>query len=347
MSLMGEIGDKKMFLDSVFAENKGEAVLVLNEKYQDISKNLKSTLFSRGRMSESFFTEDSKLYITPKQQKMVNREVKTNNGENLFDGVSARIVGDYRKFRASESDFLYKKLSDKYKEIQKGFIDIPQNFARRMTLVKLWNLSVVGAIVLGMVSMTFIYRYLGVGVSAIGDTNKVITTVPVEQVLGGEDIKNSQDIVSYVEQIIEDSEKIKKDEFEKRVADMVEGYPIKKMLPYLFEKDRTVVAFYIAIAKKESNWGKRVPVLKGEDCYNYLGYRAVRERMGSGGHTCFDSPKDAVNTITKRMEFLIEEKKLDTPAKMSIWKCGSKCDEDGQVKKWISDVESIQSKLKD
>lgn len=333
-----------MFLDSVFTEKERSDFFSLEK----IKKDTKSTLFSRGRRTESFFTEDSKLYITPAQQKMIEEGVKFNK-TNAFDGLSFRIVREYRQFRKSENDFLYKKLVEKYKEIQQGFADLPQNFARRMTLVRLWNLSVVGAIVLGMVSMTFIYRYLGAGASAIGDTNKIVATTQNEKVLGAEDIKTDQDITKYIEDVVAQSEKVKKDEFEKQVTDMVEGYPIKEMLPSLFEKDRTVIAFYIAIARKESNWGKRVPVLNGEDCHNYLGYRGIRDRMGTGGHTCFDSPKDAVDTITKRLKFLIEEKKLDTPAKMSIWKCGSvsNCKKDKQVGKWISDVESIQSKFKD
>jgi len=231
-------------------------------------------------------------------------------------------------------------------KIQQEFIDLPQNFSRRMTLLRLWNLSVVGAIVLGMVSMTFIYRYLGTGASAVGEENKIISTTQTEKVLGAEDIKTDQDIAKYIEDVVAQSEKMEKDEFEKELRNMVKGYPIEKMLPYIIKKDRIVAAFIISIAKKESGWGKRVPVLDGKDCYNYWGYRGIRKKMGTGGHTCFDSREDAVNTVAKRIEFLVNEKKLNTPAKMSIWKCGSECDKDGQVKKWISDVNTIFKKIK-
>lgn len=329
-----------MFLDSVFTGKERNDFFSLEK----VNKNSKSTLFSHGRRTESFFTEDSRLYVTPKQQRLIKEGVKLNES-CIFDGISARIVGEYRKFRTSKEDFLYSKLVDKFLEIQQGFADLPQNFSRRMTLVRIWNLSVVGAIVLGMVSMTFIYRYLGAGASAIGGTNKTVATTQTEKVLGAEDIKTDQDITEYIEEVVAQSEKVKKDEFEKELRNMVKGHPIEKMLPYIIKKDRIVVAFLIGIANKESGWGEHIPVLNGKDCYNYWGYRGIRKKMGTGGHTCFDSREDAVDTVAKRIEFLVNEKKLNTPAKMSIWKCGSECDKDGQVKKWISDVDMIFKKV--
>jgi hypothetical protein len=70
--------------------------------------------------------------------------------------------------------------------------------------------------------------------------------------------------------------------------------------------------------------------------------------MGTGGHTCFDSPKDAVDTVAKRMETLIEEYDRDTPSKMVVWKCGSDCNVTGgqaAADKWISDVAMYFNKL--
>lgn len=127
---------------------------------------------------------------------------------------------------------------------------------------------------------------------------------------------------------------------EKNIKEMVAGYPIEQMVPYILEKDNMTAAFLVSIAKKESNWGKRVPVLDGQDCYNYWGYRGIRDRMGTGGHTCFDSPKDAVDTVGKRITTLIKKYELTTPEDMIIWKCGSSCagHSDSGVRKWISDV---------
>ncbi|MCX6763560.1 MAG: hypothetical protein NTZ97_02400 [Candidatus Moranbacteria bacterium] len=128
---------------------------------------------------------------------------------------------------------------------------------------------------------------------------------------------------------------------------MVKGSPIEQMVPEIAKQDRIIAALLVAIARKESSWGVHVPVLDGQDCYNYWGYRGIRDRMGTGGHTCFDSPKDAVDTVAKRIEFLVSNKKLDTPAKMVIWKCGDKCSSDNKfaVQKWISDVDYYFQKL--
>ena len=135
-------------------------------------------------------------------------------------------------------------------------------------------------------------------------------------------------------------------QLEKNIKEMVKGYPMEEMVPYIIQKDTKVAAFLVSIAKKESNWGKRVPILNGQDCYNYWGYRGIRDRMGTGGHTCFDSPEDAVNTVARRLQDLVQSD-VDTPQEMVIWKCGSACDKDSQVavKKWISDVNIYFQKI--
>jgi len=132
-----------------------------------------------------------------------------------------------------------------------------------------------------------------------------------------------------------------KDEYGQQIEELVKGYPIEDMLPYILEKDRIVAAFLIGIAKKESNWGKRVPVLDGQDCFNYWGYRGIRRLMGTGGHTCFNSRKDAVDSVALRIESLVYSSKIDTPEKMIIWKCGYSCDGHSResVRKWIADVD--------
>lgn len=142
----------------------------------------------------------------------------------------------------------------------------------------------------------------------------------------------------------ENTEKIK---LQEEIYEMVKGYPIEQMVPYIVEWDPKVAAFLVSIAKKESAWGKRVPVLNGEDCYNYWGYRGIRDRMGTGGHTCFDSPKDAVDTVGKRIYELVIKQNLDTPDKMIVWKCGSSCAGHSNygVQKWISDVNLYFQKI--
>jgi hypothetical protein len=129
--------------------------------------------------------------------------------------------------------------------------------------------------------------------------------------------------------------------FASEIRNMVKGYPIEAMTPYIAKQDPKVAAFLIAIAKKESAWGKRHPVLDGQDCYNYWGFRLKSERMGSGGHTCFDSPQQAVETVGARLEELVNNENIDTPKDMIVWKCGYGCQDQPKTldeKKWIKDV---------
>lgn len=141
-------------------------------------------------------------------------------------------------------------------------------------------------------------------------------------------------------------ENIEKIELEQRIRKMVKGYPIEEMIPYIMEQDQIVSIFLISIAKKESNWGKRVPVYKEKDCFNYWGYRGPNQ-LGSGGHSCFSSREEAVNIVGKRISYLVKQAGKDTPAKMVVWKCGSSCETHSSfgVKKWISDVNIYFQKL--
>ncbi|MEI7890398.1 MAG: hypothetical protein WCI36_00355 [bacterium] len=132
------------------------------------------------------------------------------------------------------------------------------------------------------------------------------------------------------------------------IEKMVEGYPIEQMTPYIVKQDPKTAMFLVAIAKKESAWGKRKPVLDGNDCYNYWGFRLKADKMGSGGHTCFDSPEQAVDTIAQRIDELVKNENIDTPKEMVIWKCGYACqnrDKNASEEKWIKDVSIYYDKL--
>jgi len=318
----------------------------------------KSVLFSKGERMDCFFTEDSKLYITPREKRLMEKGIKLNRGIKKWDSLSRRIEQNYRKFRPRRQDFMQRIFAIKYATLKDDLAEGYFHFIRQFSFPKLWNATIVAAILIGMVSMTFIYRYLGEGATA-----EKLAEAPVKvnqekiakneeakaAVLGAEEAKKAdQANAEYIGKIIDDLNEKKKDELEKEIREMVKGYPIEKMAPYIAEKDKIVAAFIIGIARKESTWGKHVPVLNDEDCYNYWGYRGIRPRMGTGGHTCFDSPKDAVDTVAKRIEFLVSNKKLDTPSKMVIWKCGSDCGATGghaAARKWISDVDVYFKKL--
>jgi len=135
-------------------------------------------------------------------------------------------------------------------------------------------------------------------------------------------------------------------ELEREITEMVKGYPIESMVPFIAQKDKAVAAFLVSIAKKESSWGEHAPVKNGKDCYNYWGFRMDSDTMGSGGHTCFKNPRQAVNSVSSRIFELINEEKLNSPRKMVVWKCGYDCSGQSSydVNKWISDV-SFYKKL--
>ena len=345
----------RFFLDSVLSRKRDEKKkkVSLKGKLKIIKENrLKpgSILFSRGKRIKAFFTEDSKLYITPREYDLIKNGKRLNRKIKQWDSLSARIAADYICYCPRQESFLYKQFLERCGRITENLAGQSNSLIKHLSPPRIWNASIIGAILLGMVSMSMIYRYLGQEVSAgsvySGSSNKekvISAGLPEPQVLGEESEKGE----TSDSDIVEDLEKLEKEELEKKVRKMVKGYPIEKMVPYIMKKDKTVIAFLISIAKKESNWGKRVPVLNGQDCYNYWGYKGRRKLMGSGGHTCFNSRKDAVDTVAKRLNWLINSKKLDTPREMVIWKCGSSCAGHSRrsVRKWINDVDIYFEKL--
>lgn len=144
------------------------------------------------------------------------------------------------------------------------------------------------------------------------------------------------------------AQEIRSEKLAQDLKAVVGDHPIAKMVPYIAKQDRTVAAYLIGIAKKESNWGKHHPVLAGEDCYNYWGFRAVSDRMGSGGHTCFDSPREAVDAVAKRVAEIIQEDDVHSAKDMLVWKCGSSCAATGgqaAANKWARDVDMYAQKI--
>jgi hypothetical protein len=147
-------------------------------------------------------------------------------------------------------------------------------------------------------------------------------------------------------------EKIKQnqteDNLKKQLNLILSGTPMEKMIEPISQQDKLIAAFLVGIALKESQLGKHSPKLNGQDCFNYWGYRGKRVRMGTGGHTCFDSPEDAVETVAKRLQTLAIAQHRNTPDKMIIWKCGNSCANHSpeSVSKWIKDVSIYFNKIK-
>lgn len=125
------------------------------------------------------------------------------------------------------------------------------------------------------------------------------------------------------------------------IRELTEGYPIQAMVPTIATYDREVAALIVGIAKKESDWGKHVPLDKqGADCFNYWGYKGAGTRGVEMGHGCFGSPEEAVRAVGNRLKQLVSIRGTSAPANMIVWKCGSSCagHSDTSVRKWVSDV---------
>jgi len=308
-----------------------------------VLKNKKnSVLFSRrnGR-AETFFTIDSKLYYTPEEQKILRRGQKVLRVNGRLDSLHSRAFEKSRIYSIGTKDRNYLEIKKRYSSLRNYTVDLINDSVQGVSLSRMWNVSVVGAIIFGMLTMTMIYRYLGQ--SAVAEEKNKIKTQTQE------DVKPkaiSEEVSSEFIKILQEEDK--NADFEAKIKEMVKGYPIEKMAPYIAKKDKLVAAFLVSIAMQESTWGVHVPLLNGEDCYNYWGYRGIRKKMGTGGHTCFDGPKDAVDTVAKRIEFLIANEKIDTPEKMVVvWKCGYDCSWDTKqaVNNWISSVDQYFKKF--
>lgn len=130
--------------------------------------------------------------------------------------------------------------------------------------------------------------------------------------------------------------------FEAELRAIVKGYPIEVMVPVIAEYDRDIAGLIVGIAKKESNWGKRVPRTSGgDDCFNYWGYKGAGARGVAMGHGCFGESAEAVHAIGGRLQELTRLRQTSEPANLTIWKCGSSCASHSpeSVRKWISDVD--------
>jgi hypothetical protein len=312
---------------------------------------IRSVVFSRGkRVSVASFSDDRYLYPA--------RAIDIL-GERPLYLASMKAVDGLRKKRLSLSEASRRPTAlvvpsrEAFAAVEASFrnfgADISagiSGFRFGISSGRLAYAPLVGAMALGMVSALSLEHSFGKGVGAEEARIVYVERVTEGSVLGTESgrsgLLDTEDLLS--ELAAEDPDR---KEFEERVRKQVKGYPIEDMIPYIVEKDRTVAMFLVAIAKKESNWGKRVPVLEGQDCFNYWGYRGIRKMMGTGGHTCFNSRKDAVDTVGKRLETLIHKHKLDTPADLILWKCGSSCagHSSYSVQKWISDVDLYYRKL--
>jgi hypothetical protein len=142
-------------------------------------------------------------------------------------------------------------------------------------------------------------------------------------------------IINLLEKIKEEKE----GEFEKEILAYLKGKPMENMAPYIAKQPRTVAAFIVGIAMKESKFGLYAPHdASGNDCHNYWGYRGL-ENTTASGYSCFATPEQAIHAVGKRIAKLVDQG-ASNPSEMVVWKCGASCSWDNpeNVRKWISDV---------
>lgn len=322
------------------------------------SKKKKSELIEKKRVSM-----DVRAPGRPSAYPFTNTSQKISAGGSLktgtplqakrFDGVKTpvspasvhyakRVSEIHQSFQAGRVIELPAYQSSRFEnllEIVREWGQDVSRFMPRFTPNKLVYGSIMSGVAFGMISLGLIEKTFESSATA---SEGVETTQKVETVnLTTENYQPEKDVFMQYFSDAADAE------YQAGVRELVKGHPIEEMLPYIFEKDRITAAFLIGIAKKESNWGKRVPVLDGQDCFNYWGYRGQRRLMGTGGHTCFNSRKDAVDTVAKRLEKLINSERLDSPEKLIVWKCGMSCEGHSResVQKWISDVDAYYSEM--
>ena len=85
-----------------------------------------SVLFSRGKRSDKFFTEDSKLYITPLEQKMLRNGINLDRNVKKWDSLSSHIVSNFVRVQPSKAGKLlelWKEHSEMIKERSEMFSD--------------------------------------------------------------------------------------------------------------------------------------------------------------------------------------------------------------------------------
>jgi hypothetical protein len=153
----------------------------------------------------------------------------------------------------------------------------------------------------------------------------------------------STDLLAAINQSIKEDQtpKISAEEeaMKEKISSIVKGTPMHAMAEAISKQEKTVAAFLVGIALKESQLGRHAPYKNGKSCFNYWGIKG-NINPTAGGYNCFASPEQAVEVTGKRIEKLVN-KNLNTPNKLvTTWKCGSSCKGHSpeSVAGWVKDV---------
>lgn len=189
--------------------------------------------------------------------------------------------------------------------------------------------------------------------STSASQNSIISIEAQKQSYSLEWLRKDASLSSFEEKEVEATENtlsaddVERETLRLELEALLAEYPMEEMIPALVEQDKMVAAFLVGIAKKESNWGKRVPTLNGDDCFNYWGYKGGGSKGFALGYGCFATPQEAVDVVGGRIQELIANGKRTTPQSMIVWKCGSSCASHSpeSVRKWVSDVNIYYSRV--
>jgi hypothetical protein len=249
-------------------------------------------------------------------------------------------------------DFLRKRSQSK------KLLQLKQTFSKRTSFLKKKSFSLFSVLIIGTGAIP-ILPHIDTEVLTKNEptTARVAESSPQEELcywqqdfthfsrlLGGESAV--QEEVSCRDEVIVEQAKADRvtqnDDLREAVRSLTEGYPIEMMASAISVYDRQVAGLIVGIAKKESNWGKRVPRdALGDDCFNYWGWKGAGTRGMAMGHGCFGSPEEAVAAVGNRITQLVDKKQTSEPQHMTVWKCGSSCATHSpeSVRKWIADVD--------
>ena len=247
-----------------------------------------------------------------------------------------KITTQLRRIRETLSE----KTRFGQEKVRKYAFFIKENLASHITKKQEFYLPVlIAAMILALV---FVSK------TAFSKTFEPVNNLPIEDnynvKLIGTDLEgNSGKICSpqnneYREELAKADSGENQNDLKEDIEKIVKNTPMAAMVDPIAEKDRTVAAFIVGIAMKESKFGVYSPKLGGRDCFNYWGLKGGGKTV-AGGYSCFSTPEDAVDAVGKRIEKMVA-KGVRTPAQAIGWKCGSSCAGHGEanVRKWISDV---------
>lgn len=163
-------------MDSAFSLKKEIALKYSSNKKE--SNGVESILYSRGVKRSDFLAKNS-ISFSDKG----DLTLKTNN--KILDGISKKAINDYCQFVGKNEEKIlfsrYRTLTEKINNYQDNLLDKKRAFLSQISMVRLWNTSILVAVMVGMISMSFIYRYLGQGVSAKDEAlNKQVAGTMIE-----------------------------------------------------------------------------------------------------------------------------------------------------------------------